>query len=195
VKRKRIDIYDFVVCQDVYPTENKFLHIGYRSNNYFTFAFYHNDLNTPQPYPDKDIWVHWAGTFEYGENSRKMYRNGVEVARDSPASAYAHSGNFRIGSSRTYSIFDGGPAYVYVDNVMILTQRVLSAGDVMSIYSHCRLVDQSGLVLSFAFNSATVSATTVVDMSSNGNHGTRHGDLDLNFYHSFSNILSCPAPV
>jgi len=119
----------------------------------------------------------------------------VEVARDSPASAYAHSGNFRIGSSRTYSIFDGGPAYVYVDNVMILTQRVLSAGDVMSIYSHCRLVDQSGLVLSFAFNSATVSATTVVDMSSNGNHGTRHGDLDLIFYHSFSNILSCPAPV
>ena len=76
---------------------NYALHIGFRPENTFTFAFYGNDLNTPA-YTDTN-WHHWACTFDAVTKARRIYRDGVVVAADISSSNFLADGNVIIGNT------------------------------------------------------------------------------------------------
>ncbi len=80
-------------------SNNVGLHIGFRDSNFFTFAFYANDLNTPA-YPDTD-WHHWACTFNSTNRARRIYRDGVLVAEDVATAAYGGTGPITVGQTST----------------------------------------------------------------------------------------------
>ena len=104
-KRESLGAWDLIFSQGVESPHNG-LHIGFRASNQFTFGFYANDLNTPI-YSDTD-WHHWAMTYDTGTNNRKIYRDGIVVASDSPLNDYAGSGVFNIGCFLTGLIYING---------------------------------------------------------------------------------------
>jgi hypothetical protein len=71
--------------------DNKILHIGFRYNGNFIFAFYGNDLDFTGP--SDDLWHHWACTFDNATKIQKIYRDGVLVAQRTSPSAFLGSGN------------------------------------------------------------------------------------------------------
>jgi N-acetylneuraminic acid mutarotase len=105
-KRESNGSTDYFAGQGSISTNNG-LHIGFRSSNEFTFAFYANDLNTIA-YTDAD-WHHWACTYNVTSNVRKIYRDGVLVANDVATADYQGSGSFHIGNYEitTSAYFDG----------------------------------------------------------------------------------------
>ncbi len=72
------------------------LHIGFRSNSVFTFAFYADDLDTPVGYTDLE-WHHYCCTFNVQSKQRVIYRDGVQVAAAAAGGAYAGAGELFIG--------------------------------------------------------------------------------------------------
>ncbi|MFW9773597.1 MAG: DUF2341 domain-containing protein, partial [Candidatus Thorarchaeota archaeon] len=76
---------------------NTGLHVGFRSNNLFTFAFWADDLDTSQSYTDSD-WHHWVCTYDSSVRARKIYRDGVNVASDTASNHFLASGDtFYLG--------------------------------------------------------------------------------------------------
>jgi hypothetical protein len=75
---------------------NRGLHIGWRPNDTFTFAFFFNDLDTPDPWSDLD-WHHWACTYDRTTGNRRIYRDGVVVAADVSDTPYNGTGPIWIG--------------------------------------------------------------------------------------------------
>lgn len=86
---------DFVINQGPWGVVNNSLHIGFRSDNTFTFAFYGDDLNTPTGYTDTD-WHHWAVTYDAPTKQRVIYRDGESVAVNTAVNHYAGSGELKI---------------------------------------------------------------------------------------------------
>ncbi|VXD25271.1 LamG-like jellyroll fold domain-containing protein [Planktothrix paucivesiculata] len=68
--------------------KNKALHIGFRENGKFTFAFYGNDLDTDKDYNDFE-WHHWCCVYDIQTDAknvkttrtRAIYRDGEEVVK------------------------------------------------------------------------------------------------------------------
>jgi hypothetical protein len=117
---------------------NVSLHVGYRTNNHFTFAFYANDVDTINAYPDAGEWVHWVGTYSNGTKIQSIYRNGVlENSRTSTANAnFQGTGYFCIGGVNqaiANCTSTGAGLMGNVDEVGIW-QTELSAADVQTIY-------------------------------------------------------------
>jgi Concanavalin A-like lectin/glucanases superfamily/Cadherin-like domain/Bacterial Ig domain len=75
---------------------NRSLHIGFRPEGPFTFAFYGSDLQTTAHYSDTD-WHHWACTFDATTMARRIYRDGIEVAADTASSKFLGTGPVMIG--------------------------------------------------------------------------------------------------
>jgi hypothetical protein len=76
---------------------NTGLHIGFRNNDLFTFAFWADDLDTSQSYTDTN-WHHWACTYDASSKARKIYRDGVNVASDTASDHFlAYEDPFYIG--------------------------------------------------------------------------------------------------
>jgi len=111
------------------------LHIGYRSNGPFTFAFSYDDLNTPESYDDLDEWHFWAGTFNATTLERKIYRDGILVAQD-------YAGGNNVGGGDLYIGFGNAGSDTYfnglIDEVAIYN-RGLTADEISQHY-------QNGLV-------------------------------------------------
>ena len=56
---------------------NTRLHVGFRGNNRFTYAFWGNDLNMNKTYADDlDEWHWWVGTYDANTNTQNLYRDG-----------------------------------------------------------------------------------------------------------------------
>lgn len=54
---------------------NQGLHVGFRNDTTFSFAFWNNDLDVNVSV-DND-WHHWAVTFDIGDKYQRVYRDGV----------------------------------------------------------------------------------------------------------------------
>ncbi len=93
--------YRMIVSQGTGAT-NQGLHIGFRSDNKFTFAFYGNDLDVTTATTDTD-WHHWACSYDASGNSRKIYQDGKLVASDNPTSDFTGGDKLQIG----YNAFSG----------------------------------------------------------------------------------------
>ncbi|MEV7939697.1 LamG-like jellyroll fold domain-containing protein [Kitasatospora sp. NPDC088264] len=74
---------------------NESLHIGFRSNGKFTFAFFGDDLDTTQRFGDTQ-WHHWACVFERGTSQQVVYRDGQEIARRTASAPYRGQGRLSL---------------------------------------------------------------------------------------------------
>jgi len=77
-------------------SSNHGLHIVYRGDGRYAFAFWSNDLNVDSYY-DHNTWHYWAGTYNANTNERKMYRDGELVGEDVATSDYQGTGSLYIG--------------------------------------------------------------------------------------------------
>ena len=94
-KTSTTGVYQIIAGQGS-PANNIGLHFGFRPTNIFTCAFYGNDLDTPAGYLD-DAWHHWVCTYDASNRSRRIYRDGVQIANDTASANYQGSGSFTIG--------------------------------------------------------------------------------------------------
>lgn len=88
----------WIITQGSQPVVDQTLHIGYRSNDRFTFAFWGDDLNTPGTYLDQD-WHHWACSYDSTTGQRTIYRDGVPIVSDVATGKYAGSGSLYFANS------------------------------------------------------------------------------------------------
>jgi hypothetical protein len=160
-KRESIDRHDFVVGQGV-GSLNIGLHIGFRSNNTFTCAFYANDLNTPEAYTDSD-WHHWACTYDAGTKLRTIYRDGIQVAQNFATANYQGSGDLYIGREPTGNHFKG-----LIDQVGIW--GAARSSDQIRLDAIRFAPDQTDLIAYWPFDEGT--GTSTADASGNGHDGT-----------------------
>ncbi|GEM_PF-4561341 len=87
---------------------NQGLVIGFRADQRFTFAFWGNDLDTFAPFPPDGQWHHWVCRYDAVNNSRWIFRDGVEVGFDTPSSDYfGPPGPFVLGGLQSGAGFDG----------------------------------------------------------------------------------------
>ncbi|MGA0199806.1 MAG: LamG domain-containing protein, partial [Prochlorotrichaceae cyanobacterium] len=94
-KRDQLDRMAMILSQG--ETEvNKGLHIGFRSDGKFTFAFYSDDLDTDSPYNDFE-WHHWVCVYELEGKTRTIYRDGEQIGQDHANKIYQGSGNLVLG--------------------------------------------------------------------------------------------------
>ncbi len=121
----------YILTQGTPPGGNYHnLHVGFRDlggQAYFTCAFWGDDLDTPQPYPDND-WHHWACTYDAGSNERTIYRDGLLVITDTAGADYQGSGPLHIGN--TFGTVDCFPGLI--DDVRIYNQP-LSQPEIQTI--------------------------------------------------------------
>ncbi|WP_437745567.1 LamG-like jellyroll fold domain-containing protein [Sorangium sp. So ce1504] len=95
IKRDRTNILEFAIAQGT-PTTNLCLHVGFRANNAFTFAFWGNDANTPLAYTDLE-WHHWACTYDATTRTQRVYRDGALVIENVTTAHFQGSGTWTIG--------------------------------------------------------------------------------------------------
>lgn len=121
---------DFFVSQGTNSTDQG-LHVGFRSNNKFTFAFFGDDLDTGAAYTDTSLH-HWACTYDSTTRQRIIYRDGSPVASGTAGANYQGSGTFIMGW-RSYgtSSYCGGT----LDELAVV-EVVLSPAEVQAIHSY-----------------------------------------------------------
>jgi hypothetical protein len=169
VKRNLNNEYAFVASQGN-MNDNNGLHFGYRNTNEFTFAFWGNDLNSPQ-YPDTD-WIHWAGTFDAVSKERKIYRNGNLVGSDIASSNFLGTGNFIIGATAWFNGFSN----IHLDEFRVW-DKVLCQSEIQS-RMNCEIQGaMPNLLINYHFNQGFIgvnnsTVTTLIDASGNNNNGT-----------------------
>ncbi|MGB1109329.1 MAG: LamG-like jellyroll fold domain-containing protein, partial [Gammaproteobacteria bacterium] len=156
---------EWIIGKGDAAVNNASLHVGYRSNGKFTFAFYFNDLDTPTAVADTD-WHHWAGTYDATNNVRKLYMDGRVVATDNPATDFLDPGHtLYLGRNVAgLDVFDG-----LLDNVS-LWNKVLTEAEVLTARDTYLTGNETGLVAYYRADS--VEGTTLKDLSANTNDGT-----------------------
>ncbi|MBH1937710.1 laminin G domain-containing protein [Streptomyces sp. AV19] len=83
-----------------HAADNSSLHIGFRADGAFTFAFYSDDLDTEEKYTDT-AWHHWACVYTHATREQVIYRDGAEAARRTATRGYWGAGPFSFGSSHS----------------------------------------------------------------------------------------------
>ncbi|MEX2980369.1 LamG-like jellyroll fold domain-containing protein [Streptomyces sp. C36] len=81
-----------------HAADNSSLHIGFRADGTFTFAFYSDDLDTKEKFTDT-AWHHWACVYTTATREQVIYRDGTEIARRTATRGYFGAGPFSFGSS------------------------------------------------------------------------------------------------
>lgn len=114
-KRLSTGRYDYVVGLGTEGTTDKYLHIGFRSGNGFTMDFFGDSVEVPTTYSDQN-WHHWACVYDREGTNRQqiVYRDGVEVARDTATGHFSGTGKLWLGQAAP-----GGLAYVQMDEVRV----------------------------------------------------------------------------
>ncbi|GLY20663.1 LamG domain-containing protein [Micromonospora sp. NBRC 101691] len=107
---------DYVVGLGGTSSVDQSLHIGFRSNNNFTLAFWGDDLDVSSSYSDQN-WHHWACVYDREGTNRNqiVYRDGVEVARRPATGHFAGTGKLLLG----HAPVGANKAYVQLDEVRI----------------------------------------------------------------------------
>ncbi len=156
--------WDVVAGQGT-ATDHHELHIGFRSNDTFTFAFYNDDLDSPAAYTDSD-WHHWACVYDAASGMRRLYRDGSQVASDTPSVHFQGSGTFYLG--RRGSADEG-----HLDGRLEAFRVWDSARTEAQIRDQMHLAldgDESGLLLHYTFDQS--NGSILPDRTSNGHDGT-----------------------
>lgn len=153
------------------------LHIGFRSNNNFTFAFYNSDLDVAGP--SDLLWHHWACTFDDVTKIQKIYRDGVLKGQRTAPSSFLGSGNTNlyIGDA-AYGTLYGGENYFNGSIDELRVWNTTRTCDQVSQLQNCELTgSESGLLAYYKFNQGAAGGnntgvTTLTDATANANNGT-----------------------
>jgi hypothetical protein len=130
-KRNASGASHWIASQGPANITNQGFHMGFRSNNTFTCAFWNNDLNTTSTYTDTDYHL-WTCTFDNSSKSRKIYKDGVVVASDTATSSFlGKTGLFNIGryGGNSSGYFNG-----IIDEIGIWG-KALTSSDITSLYN------------------------------------------------------------
>lgn len=154
-------------------SSNNALHIGFRGNNNFTFAFFGNDLDAPSSLADTD-WHHWAVTYDKALTERTIYRDGIAVANGSSSNDFTGTGNLKIGRAYNGSNnnFNG-----VVDEVRVWS-IARTQNDIQADMNTCLTGSESGLEAYYQFEDG-LGSSTVSDATVNGNDGSLT-NMDVN---------------
>jgi hypothetical protein len=146
-KRTATNVNNYVLKQGN-QANNNLLHIGFRDNNNFTFAFWYNDIDIPVTnYIADSEWHHWSCVYNSTNGTRQVYQDGVLVGSDSSVVPYTGSGIIQIGSfDGTSYFFNGG-----IDDFRIW--NVARTADQINASKNCELQsNETGLVAYYNFN-------------------------------------------
>src|SRR5262249_23316760 len=143
---------------------NQTLHIGFRPNNNFTFAFWSNDLDVPASYTDTN-WHHWACTYNAGTRFRAVYRDGVQVGTNVATADYTGSGILRIARFPTINSFYKGS----LDEIRVWSGD-RSAAQITANMNLSLTGNEPGLLANWKFGEG--AGTTASDASPSGNTAT-----------------------
>lgn len=128
--RKQLPPGAFGICfgygDPIDPYFQRGLHIGFRSSDAFTFAFYGDDLNTG-PLNDYDEWHFWAMTFDATTRVRRLYRDGVLATNDISAAPFIGTGVYLHMGKNPYNqnFFKGSLDDVGIYNRALTSQEVM----------------------------------------------------------------------
>ncbi|MEM7127843.1 MAG: LamG-like jellyroll fold domain-containing protein [Chloroflexota bacterium] len=116
-KRDSTGNADFIIGQGE-AVDYQGLHMGFRSNNRFTCAFYADDVNSPTAYTDSN-WNHWVCSYDAATKMQRIFRNGILVESREASDHYQGSGPLYIGKHFDQRHFAGN-----LDEVMILPNAI-----------------------------------------------------------------------
>ena len=140
---------------------NQGLYIGFLDDDRFTFSFFNDDL-IAGPFPDREVWHHWAGTYDATNGDRRLYRDGVQIAQDVATANYQGSGDLWLGSSNV-GFYHGRLDEVRLWNVVRIE------ADIKANRNSLLTGSETGLVGYWRFDEP--SGTTVIDSSPEQNDG------------------------
>ena len=160
---------DYVTGQGTLDN-NRSLHVGFRPENVFTFAFYGSDLNTTTKYTDT-AWHHWACTFDAATKARRIYCDGVQVAADNANSNFLGTGPVMIGRAPwdNFSWFKGA-----VDDVRFWSVA-RSAADVAANMNTRLAANTPGLLAHYLFDEG--GGDTTVNHATGASDGSLQGAI------------------
>ena len=99
LQRNRMDASEYVLVGGT-PEANHALGIGFTYEQEFSCGFQENELRELAPAPDT-AWHHWACTYDMSTQTRIIYRDGVELRRDTSV-PYLGSDELYIGGHGDY---------------------------------------------------------------------------------------------
>ena len=185
-------VSQFIVGQGT-GSANNGLHIGFRGNNTFTFAFYSNDLNTSSIYTNTEEWHHWSCTYNSSTKLQIIYCDGEQVSARQATANFQGIGNFYLGSRYAANDkFTGEVSEVRIWNYP------RSATEVQLNYNKRLTGEEPGLLAYYPLNQIDMVGTNpqVLDVANN-HHGTPYDmaiidDLSLPI---ISNLLAIDVSI
>jgi hypothetical protein len=116
-------------------SQNLSLHYRIYGAGQVRMGFYSNDLDAPSGSVEEGSWYHLAFWYDFENQNRRIYINGVIIAEDSAAPYLGSVGDTRIGQWDNSQWFDG-----MIDDVQVYDRPLLDA-EVTKIMAG--LVDQA----------------------------------------------------
>ncbi|MGB2685360.1 MAG: leucine-rich repeat protein, partial [Olleya sp.] len=171
-KRNSTNIDSYIITQG-FEANNNLLHIGFRGNNDFTFAFWYNDINIPATnYVADNEWHHWSCVYNMENATREVYQDGILVGSSAVPAPYTGNGILQIGVKNNSQYFFNGN----LDDIRIW--NVAKTADQVTASKNCELQgDEIGLIAYYKFNEGleaneNASFTTLNDATINSNNGS-----------------------
>src|SRR5690606_25191580 len=94
-KRARTGAADWVIGQGQVG-QNMALHLGFRENDAFAFAFFADDYDIPaSDYVNDTQWHHWLATYDAVTKTQCVYQDGRLVGSRIAGNHFLSTGNLR----------------------------------------------------------------------------------------------------
>lgn len=140
------------------------LAVGFTAQDQLFFEFDRSGSALVSPaYPlDLNQWVHWACVFDLNTGKRALFRQGLVVAQDTPATPFEGRGQFFLGRDHDGAFFQGE-----LDDVRVWTVARTAFGILQDLPKRLTGLED-GLVRYFTFDEA--SGPEVLDLSASAVH-------------------------
>jgi len=171
-KRNALGAWNVVIGQGQ-KVSNQALHIGFKPDNKFTFAFYGNDLDTAIAIADFQ-WHHWVCSYNAKTNERIIYLDGNVTTKNIASADYQGTGNLFIGGFMADDLraFSGQLAEVRI------WKKVLTSEEIKTTMHQNLTGQETGLLGYLPLNKIQPEGATVQTPDLTDNHpGTVHEAL------------------
>ncbi|MDD4238170.1 MAG: cadherin-like beta sandwich domain-containing protein [Desulfotomaculaceae bacterium] len=153
-KRARSNVQEWILFQGTNAV-NEGLHIGFRDNGKFSFAFFADDLDVEVT--NNTDWHHWAVTYDAATKTQQVFQDGILCGSRTTGSHLNSTGALIIGKR-----FDGIHFKGNIDDLQVYN-RVLSTGDISALSTGSAALP---------YGKAAISVTGIYTLSYHANGGT-----------------------